>query len=108
MVGDGWKLCTDFLTEQGIACQAAPAHLRLQSAVGVAMAAERLGQEGQVSRSGFGSGVSPLEPGGAGAAGKTESGMMDVFSIEADDMILQHPGIFLSRGAFCIVGYKEI
>ena len=49
VVGDGWKLCTDFLMEQGIVCQAAPAHLRLQSAVGVAMAAERLGQEGQVS-----------------------------------------------------------
>ena len=49
VVGDGWKLCTDFLTERGIACQAAPAHLRLQSAVGVAMAAERLGPEGWVS-----------------------------------------------------------
>lgn len=49
VVGDGWKLCTEFLTEQGIACQAAPAHLRLQSAVGVAMAAESLGVEARVS-----------------------------------------------------------
>lgn len=49
VVGDGWKLCTDFLTEQGIACEAAPAHLRLQSAVGVAMAAEKLGKEAWVS-----------------------------------------------------------
>ena len=49
VVGDGWKLCTDFLDQRGIACQAAPAHLRLQSAVGVAIAAERLGPAGQVS-----------------------------------------------------------
>src|SRR5699024_11127687 len=49
VVGDGWKLCTDFLTERGIACQAAVPHLRLQSAVGVAMVAERLGPEGWVS-----------------------------------------------------------
>ena len=49
VVGDGWKLCRDFLTEQGIACEAAPAHLRLQSAVGVAMAAEKLGKEAWVS-----------------------------------------------------------
>lgn len=49
VVGDGWKLCADFLTEEGIACEAAPAHLRLQSAVGVAMAAERLGPEARVS-----------------------------------------------------------
>lgn len=49
VVGDGWKLCTDFLTGQGIACKAAPAHLRLQSAVGVAMAAEKLGKEAWVS-----------------------------------------------------------
>ena len=49
IVGDGWKLCTEFLMEQGIACQAAPAHLRLQSAVGVAMAAESLGVEARVS-----------------------------------------------------------
>ena len=49
IVGDGWKLCTEFLMEQGIACQVAPAHLRLQSAVGVAMAAESLGVEARVS-----------------------------------------------------------
>ena len=49
VVGDGWKLCVDFLTERGIPCAAAAAHLRLQSAVGVAMAAERLGPEALVS-----------------------------------------------------------
>ena len=49
VVGDGWKLCVDFLTERGIPCAAVAAHLRLQSAVGVAMAAERLGPEALVS-----------------------------------------------------------
>ena len=39
--GDGAGLCLDFLTGRGIACAAAPGHLRLQSAVGVGMAAWR-------------------------------------------------------------------
>ena len=49
IVGDGAKLCFDFLTARGIACRMAPAHLRLQSAVGVGMAACRLWPEGAVS-----------------------------------------------------------
>lgn len=42
VVGDGARLCFDFLTERGVACALAPAHLRLQSAVGVGLAAWRL------------------------------------------------------------------
>ncbi len=41
VVGDGAGLCLDFLTGRGIACTSAPGHLRLQSAVGVGMAAWR-------------------------------------------------------------------
>lgn len=41
VVGDGAGLCFDFLTARGIDCQLAPPHLRLQSAVGVALAAGR-------------------------------------------------------------------
>ena len=58
------------------------------------------GAGGTDVRSGVGSGVSPPEPGGAGASGKTESGMMVTFSMETADMILQHPGTEMSRGAF--------
>ena len=42
VVGDGAQLCYNTLTEQGIALTLAPRHLRLQSAVGVARAAEEL------------------------------------------------------------------
>lgn len=49
IVGDGAGLCYDFLTGQGVACQLAPEHLRLQSAVGVALAAWRRWPEGAVS-----------------------------------------------------------
>ena len=41
VVGDGVGRCLDFLTGRGIACASAPGHLRLQSAVGVGMAAWR-------------------------------------------------------------------
>jgi len=41
IVGDGARLCFDFLTERDVDCQLAPAHLRLQSAVGVGLAACR-------------------------------------------------------------------
>lgn len=44
VVGDGAELCHGFLTERGIECCLAPQHLRLQSALGVAMAAEALGE----------------------------------------------------------------
>jgi len=43
IVGDGASLCHDYFIQAGISCRMAPAHLRLQSAVGVAMAAEQLG-----------------------------------------------------------------
>lgn len=49
IVGDGAELCCGYLAEQGIDCRLAPAHLRRQSAVGVAMAAERRWPEGAVS-----------------------------------------------------------
>lgn len=48
VVGDGAALCRDYLISQGIACELAPRHLRLQSAVGVAMAAWPMVQAGQV------------------------------------------------------------
>lgn len=49
IVGDGAGLCHDYLTAHGIGCVLAPAHLRMQSALGVAMAAQRLGPEGGVT-----------------------------------------------------------
>ncbi|MDE7262688.1 MAG: tRNA (adenosine(37)-N6)-threonylcarbamoyltransferase complex dimerization subunit type 1 TsaB [Oscillospiraceae bacterium] len=38
IVGDGAQLCYNYLCLQGVACQLAPVHLRLQSAVGVGLA----------------------------------------------------------------------
>lgn len=49
IVGDGAELCRDFFTREGISCELAPGHLRLQSAVGAAMAAWRRWPEGCVS-----------------------------------------------------------
>ena len=49
IVGDGARLCCDFLTQRGISCRLAPAHLLLQSAVGVGMAASRSWPGGAVS-----------------------------------------------------------
>ena len=40
IVGDGAELCYDYLSENGIVCELAPAPLLRQSAVGVALAAE--------------------------------------------------------------------
>jgi len=48
IVGDGAALCYDYLQKAGILCAMAPAHLRMQSAVGVALAAEALANEGKV------------------------------------------------------------
>ena len=45
IVGDGAELCYDYFTAAGIDCTLAPAHLRQQSAVGVAMAAEAAGSD---------------------------------------------------------------
>lgn len=49
IVGDGAALCFDALTRAGIPCRLAPVHLRLQSAMGVALAAQRLWPDGAVS-----------------------------------------------------------
>ena len=49
IVGDGAALCHDYLLAAGISCDLAPAHLRLQSALGVGMAAWRLWPLGAVS-----------------------------------------------------------
>ena len=48
IVGDGAALCGDFFREQNISCRLAPVHLRLQSAVGVGLAACRLWPDGAV------------------------------------------------------------
>ena len=53
IVGDGAALCHDYLTARGIGCALAPAHLRLQSAVGVAMAAQELWPAGAVDAQGL-------------------------------------------------------
>lgn len=49
IVGDGAVLCYEYFKNAGIACVLAPAHLRQQSAVGVAMAAEEAGIGAAVS-----------------------------------------------------------
>ena len=49
VVGDGAVLCHSYFTTQGIDCTLAPPHLRLQSAVGVGMAAANIGMSGAVS-----------------------------------------------------------
>ena len=49
IVGDGAALCCNYMSLQGIDCQLAPPHLRMQSAVGVGMAAERMGLGAAVS-----------------------------------------------------------
>lgn len=49
IVGDGAQLTYDYFTAAGIPCTLAPAQLRLQSAIGVALAAESLGRGAAVS-----------------------------------------------------------
>lgn len=49
IVGDGAVLCYEYFTSAGIDCSLAPAHLRQQSALGIAMAAETLGMDAAVS-----------------------------------------------------------
>ena len=48
VVGDGARLCCDFLEEAGIACRLAPAHLLLQNAASVGSAAEQAAREGRL------------------------------------------------------------
>ena len=47
-VGDGARLCLQFLTEQGISCRLAPPHLLMQNAMSVALEAEALAAAGQL------------------------------------------------------------
>ena len=47
IVGDGAKLCYNYLTAQGIACRMAPPQLLMQNAAGVALAAEELAAAGE-------------------------------------------------------------
>ena len=47
VVGDGAELCFRYLKERGFRCRLAPAHLRLQSAVGVGMVAEEMALAGK-------------------------------------------------------------
>lgn len=49
IVGDGAQLTYDYLTAAGIPCTLAPAPLRLQSAVGVALATEAAGKGAAIS-----------------------------------------------------------
>lgn len=46
VVGDGAKLCFDVLTEKGIACRLAPPQSVMQNAMGVALEAEALAENG--------------------------------------------------------------
>ena len=48
VVGDGALLCHGFLTEAGIPCRLAPAHLRMQNAMSVALAGEAMAAEGKL------------------------------------------------------------
>ena len=52
VVGDGACLCYNALLEELPDLELAPSHLRMQSAVGVAMAAERLAQQGGLVKGG--------------------------------------------------------
>lgn len=47
-VGDGGRLCCDYLNAHGVLCKLAPARLLHQNAVGVALAAERMASAGQL------------------------------------------------------------
>ena len=49
IVGDGAELCLEFFLQRSIPCRLAPGHLRLQSAVGVGLAACRRWPENAVS-----------------------------------------------------------
>lgn len=48
VVGDGARLCHDFLQNAGLPCRLAPPHLVMQNAVSVALEAEALAAEGHL------------------------------------------------------------
>lgn len=47
VVGDGAELCYTYLLENGVPCSPAPEMLRMQNAVGVALAAEAMARRGE-------------------------------------------------------------
>ena len=47
-MGDGARLCFAHLTEAGISCRLAPAHLVMQNAMSVALEAEAMAAEGNL------------------------------------------------------------
>ena len=49
VVGDGARLCFAHLTEAGISCRLAPAHLVMQNAMSVALEAEAMAVEGKLA-----------------------------------------------------------
>ena len=49
VVGDGAKLCYNYLLEQDVPCRMAPPQMVMQNAVGVALAAEEMAAAGQVT-----------------------------------------------------------
>ena len=49
VVGDGAQLCYTGLLEQGVSCTLAPAALRMQNAVGVALCAEEMVRRGETT-----------------------------------------------------------
>ena len=48
VVGDGAALCSGFLSEAGIPCRMAPAHLIMENAMSVALEAEELAAQGKL------------------------------------------------------------
>lgn len=48
VLGDGAKLCADYLAGRGIDCRMAPAAVRFQDAAGVALCAEKMALRGQI------------------------------------------------------------
>lgn len=49
VLGDGGQLCFDYLRGGGFSCRLAPPQLRMQNAVGVALAAEELAARGETT-----------------------------------------------------------
>ena len=49
VVGDGARLCCNFLQNAGVSCRMAPAHLVMQNAMSVALEAEVLAAEGMLT-----------------------------------------------------------
>ena len=48
MLGDGGRLCCDYLKENGVPCRLAPPQLVMQNAVSVALEAQQLALQGRL------------------------------------------------------------